>query len=202
MKTIKSIFLITLVSLFVTSCTSNDVESEPVVSKQALNIHAPATIDYTVNPPSEAGTFTKFSFETGTVVTDDAWDIAFRGTTILINGGVKVGLTDEPTRTGIGSLSLQTGTFGDVLIAPNDSEFKQDQSGVLALPKSTWYSYNPQNHLISAVAGKVLIIKTHNNHYVKMEILSYYKDQDTSKDSRYYSFNYVYNPNIDDKNFK
>jgi len=202
MKTIKSIFLITLVSLFATSCTSNEEELEPVVAKQALNIHAPVTTDYTVNPPSEAGTFTKFSFETGTVVTDDTWDIALRGTTILVNGGVKVGLTDEPTRTGIGALSLQTGTFVEILNAPNDSDFKQDQSGTLALPKSTWYSYNPQNHIISAIAGKVLLIKTHNNHYVKMEILSYYKDQDTAKDSRYYSFNYVYNPNIDDKNFK
>ncbi len=202
MKTIKSLFFITLVSLFATSCTSNDVELEPVVAKQALNIHAPVTTDYTVNPPTEAGTFTKFSFETGTVVTDDAWDIAFRGTTILINGGAKVGLTDEPTRTGIGAFYLQTGTFGEVLNAPNDTEFKQDQPGTLALPKSTWYSYNPQNHLISAVAGKVLLIKTHNNHYVKMEILSYYKDQDTSKDARHYAFNYVYNPNIGDKNFK
>jgi len=190
------------VSLFVTSCTSNDEELAPVVAKQAVNIHAPVTTDYTVNPPTEAGTFAKFSFETGTVVTDGAWDIAFRGTTILINGGAKVGLSDEPTRTGIGSLSLQTGTFAEILVAPNDSEFKQDESGTLALPKSTWYSYNPQNHLISAIAGKVLLVRTHNNHYVKMEILSYYKDQDTSKDSRYYSFNYVYNPNIGDKNFK
>jgi len=202
MKTIKSIFLISLVSLIVTSCTSNDIELEPVIAKQVLNIYAPVTTDYTVNPPSEAGVFTKFSFATGTVVTDDTWDIAFRGTTILVNGGVKVGLSDEPSKTGIGSLSLVTGTFGEILNAPIDSEFKQDQSGILALPKSTWYSYNPQNHLISAVAGKVLVIKTHNDHYVKMEILSYYKDQDTSMDSRYYSFNYVYNPNIADKSFE
>jgi hypothetical protein len=202
MKTIKSIFLITLVSLLITSCTSNDVELEPVVAKQALNIYAPVTTDYTVNPPTEAGTFTKFNFEKGTVVTDDGWDIAFRGTTILVNGGVEVGFSDEPTRAGIGALSMQTGTFTEVLIAPNDAEFIQDQSGALALPKSTWYSYNGQTHQISPVAGKVLVVKTSNGHYAKMEILSYYKDQDTSKDSRYYSFNYVYNPNIGDKNLE
>lgn len=202
MKTIKSIFLITLVSLFITSCTSNDVELEPVVAKQAVNIYAPVTSDYTVNPPTEAGAFTKFSFETGTIVTDDIWDIAFRGTTILVNGGVSVGLTDEPTRIGIGALSMQTGTFSEVLTAPNDSEFNQDKFGILALPKSTWYSYNGQTHLISAVAGKILVIKTNNGHYAKMEILSYYKDQDTSKDSRYYSFNYVYNPNVGDENLE
>lgn len=202
MKTIKSIFLITLVSLFVTSCTKNEVEQEPVVSKQAVNIYAPITTDYTVNPPSESGTFTKFNFEMGTEVNDDNWDIAFRGTTILVNGGVKVGLSDELARTANGALSMQTGTFTEILIAPNDSEFKQDKSGELALPKGTWYSYNGQTHIISPVAGKVLVVKTNNGHYVKMEILSYYKDKDTSKDSRYYSFNYVYNPNVGDKNLK
>jgi hypothetical protein len=202
MKTIKSIFLITLMSLIATSCTNNDIEQEPVVAKQALNIHAPVTTDYTVNPPTEAGVFTKFNFEKGTIVTDDTWDIAFRGTTIIVNGGVKVGLSDEPTRTGMGAISMQTGALKEILSAPNNSEFKQDQLNVLALPKSTWYSYNRQNHQISPVAGKVLVIKTRNEHYVKMEILSYYKDQDTSKDSRYYSFNYVYNPNVGDKNLK
>ena len=202
MKTIKSIFLITILSLIATSCTKNDDEQEPVVAKQALNIYAPVTTDYTVNPPTEAGEFKKFNFELGTEVNDDNWDIAFRGTTILVNGGAKVGLSDEPTRTGIGALSLQTGTFSEILMAPDDSEFKQDKSGELALPKGTWYSYNPQNHQISPVAGKILVIITRNGHYVKMEILSYYKDQDTSKDSRYYSFNYVYNPNLGDKNLE
>jgi hypothetical protein len=209
MRTIKSIFLITLVSIITTSCTSNDIELEPVVVKQALNIHAPVTTDYKVSPPVEAGLFTKFSFEKGAVVTDDNWDIAFRGTTIIVNGGAKVGLTEEPTRNGVGALSLQTGKFIDVLLAPNDTEFAQDQSGALALSKSTWYSYNPQNHLISPVSGKVLVIKTSKGHYAKMEILSYYKDMDSSNSadpvnsgSGYYSFNYVYNPNLGDKNIK
>ena len=196
---IKSIFVITLVSLLVVSCSKSEVEMEPVVSNQALNIYAPATTDYTVSPPSEAGNFTKFNFETGSVVTNDNWDVAFRGTTIIVNGGVEVGLTDEPSRTGIGALSLQTGAFSDILMAPEANEFTQDQAGALALPKSTWYTYNRQTHIISAVAGKVLVIKTHNDHYVKMEILSYYKDLDTSQDPRYYSFNYVFNPNIGEK---
>ena len=202
MKTIKSIFLITLVTIITASCTSNDLELEPVVALEASNIYAPVTTDYTVSPPTESGTFTKFSFEKGTVVTDDNWDIAFRGTTIIVNGGTKVGLSDEPSKTGVGALSMQTGKFIDILLAPNDTEFTQDQSGTLALPKSTWYSYNPQNHLISPVTGKVLVVKTSKGHYAKMEILSYYKDKVTTNDSRYYSFSYVYNPNVGDKNLK
>ncbi len=202
MKTIKSIFLIAIVSLFITSCSNNDTEVVPVVAKKAVNIHAPVTTDYTVNPPAESGDFTKFSFSTGTVVTGNNWDVAFRGTTIIFNGGAKVGLTDEPERTGVGAFSLQTGTFGNIVTAPNDADFKQDKSGALALPKSTWYTYNRQTHKISVVAGKVLVIKTSNGHYAKMEILSYYKDEDSTKDPRYYSFNYTYNPNVGDKNLK
>ncbi|WP_417559024.1 HmuY family protein [Mesoflavibacter zeaxanthinifaciens] len=202
MKTFKSIFLIALTSIFMTSCLNDDVEFEPVIAEQALNIHAPVTTDYTVNPPTESGEFTKFSFATGTVVTGDNWDLAFRGTTIIVNGGVKVGLSDEPSRTGIGALSMFTGTFAEIRTAPNDSELNQDQADTLALPKGTWYSYNGQTHLISPVAGKVLVVRTHKGHYAKLEILSYYKDQDAAKDSRYYSFNYVYNPNLGDKNLE
>jgi hypothetical protein len=203
MKTIKSIFLITLVSLIATSCTSNDVELEPVVAKQALNIYAPVTTDHSVQPSVESGDFTKFNFETGIVVTDNNWDVAFRGTTILVNGGTKIGLSDEPTRTGNGALALLTGTFSEVLLAPNDSDFKQDQAGTLALPKSTWYSYNGLTHKISPVAGKILVIRTSKGHYAKMEITNYYKDGDFSlANQRYYTFSYVYNPNIGDKNLK
>lgn len=202
MKTIKSILFITLTAILITSCSSNEVEIEPVIAKQALNIHAPATTDYTVNPPAESGDFTKFSFSKGTIVTGDDWDVAFRGTTIIFNGGAKVGLSDEPARTGDGALSLQSGVFSEIVVAPDDTEFKQDKSGTLALPKSTWYSYNGQTHKISVVAGKVLVVKTNNGHYAKMEILSYYKDQDDTKDARYYSFNYIYNPNAGDKNLK
>lgn len=204
MKTIKSILFIVLVTVLITSCSSNEVETEPVVTNKAENIHAPVTTDYTVNPPTESGEFTKFNFSIGKVVTGNNWDIAFRGTTIIFNGGTKVGLTDEPARTGNAAFSLQTGTFSEIVTAPSDSEFEQDKSGTLALPKSTWYSYNRQTHKISVVAGKILVIKTNNGHYAKMEILSYYKNNDSSKreNARYYTFNYVYNPNKGEKNFK
>lgn len=208
MRNLKSILVVAFVSLVITSCdNSNEPTLEPVESKTATNIHAPVTTDYTVNPPSESGEFTKFSLKTGTIVTDDSWDIALRGTSILVNGGTVIGLTDEPTRTGNGALALETGTFGSILEAPADANFKQDASGTYALTKGSgngWYTYNPQTNQISPIAGKVIVVKTNDGYYAKIEIISYYKDNDATNpaNGRYYTFNYVYNPNAGDKDLE
>ena len=206
MKIIKSIFLIAITTVIFTSCTDDsDSTTVPVVANVALNIYAPVETDYTVNPPTEAGEFTKFSFSEGATVTGENWDIAFRGTSILVNGGTAIGLTDEPTRTGEAAISVETGTFASILEASADTTFSQDAEGTYALTKGSgngWYSYNSQTHIISPIAGKIIVVKTHDGHYAKMEILSYYKDQDSSLDSGYYSFNFVYNPNADDKSLE
>ncbi len=206
MRSSKLILIVALITITMVSCSkNNDPISEPVESKKTENFHAPQTTDFTANPPATSGEFAKFNFKTGSKVTGDNWDIAFRGTRILVNGGEMIGLTDEPARTGNASLVLQTGTFGDIVEAPADSEFKQDANAVYALPHGSgngWYTYNRQTNLVSRIAGKVIVIKTIEGHYVKMEILSYYKDLDNSGDSRYYTFNYVYNPNQGDKSLK
>ncbi|QTD38397.1 HmuY family protein [Polaribacter batillariae] len=209
MRNLKSILAIAFVAILVSSCSKNEELSlEPVVSKKATNIHAPATSDRSVNPPVESGEFTKFSFKTGKVVTDNSWDIAFRATKIIVNGGTKIGLADEPERTENAALALETGTFASILEAPAEANFKQDTSETYALPTGSnngWYSYSgPPLHEINPIAGKVIIIKTNDGHYAKMEILSYYKDNDSSnpKNARYYTFNYVYNPNKGDKSLE
>ena len=58
------------------------------------------------------GDFTKFSFSAGAITTSDTdWDIAFRGTTIAINGGAVTGTADEPTRNGDGRYSYSLWYF-------------------------------------------------------------------------------------------
>jgi hypothetical protein len=74
----------------------------------------------------------------------------------------------------------------------------------LAIPTGSgngWYSYNPTTHLISPIAGKVLIFRTADDLYAKVEILSYYKDKDPSSDGQHYTFDYVYQPNEGVTNF-
>ena len=62
-----------------------------------------------------------------------------------------------------------------------------------------WYNYNSATNVVSPIAGKVLVIKTHDGKYAKMEILNYYQDAPANptgvEPSRYYKFNFVYQPN-------
>lgn len=208
MRNLKSILVIAFVSVCMQSCDDdNAVVLEPVVAQKVENLHAPAVTDRTVNPPAESGDFTKFSFKTGTVVTGDDWDIAFRATKILVNGGSEIGLTDEPTRTGDAALALESNTFSGVTQAPEVNSFAKDANGTYALPTGSgngWYTYNPQIQQISPIAGKIIVVKTIDGNYAKMEILSYYKDLDATNpaNGRYYTFNYVYNPNVGEKSFE
>lgn len=195
MKQFKLLLILTF--LFV-SC-SNEEEQLPVISAVYNNLHAPQ--EGGQGQPI-SGPFTKFSFETGETTSGNDWDVAFRGTSILVNGGSEVGIGDEPARTGEGAVSIVDGVFNSVLSADGLAFSQDSSSGTAVLPGSGngWYVYNPQAYLITPIPGKILVFKTNNGHYAKLEILSYYKDAPSSPNamqdpSRYYTFNYVYNPN-------
>ncbi|MNG27898.1 hypothetical protein D3C84_1130750 [compost metagenome] len=57
------------------------------------------------------------------------------------------------------------------------------------------------SHIISPIAGKVFVIKTHDGKYAKFEILSYYKgapvtpDPLKTEDTGFYTFNFAYQAN-------
>lgn len=175
------------------------------ISRTIENLHAPQETDYNVSPPTTTGEFTKFDFATGTTTTSETnWDIAFRGTTIIVNGGSSFGATDEPERTGNGAAYIVNNTFAKVTQVETDKLIQDSQSSY-AIPNGSgngWYTYTgPPSHQIIPTAGKILVFRTRDEKYAKVEILSYYKDKDTSKESRYYTFNYVYQPNQDVKSF-
>lgn len=210
MRILKSVLIVAMLSFVAISCSdNNDIVPDEVSAKQVVNLYAKQTTDRSVHPAVESGEFVKFSFKSGTIVTNDNWDIAFRGTTILVNGGVPTGKTQEPNRTGNAALTIVEGKFSEIKKVPSAAVFKQDAADALALPKSTWYTYDRSDHSIDPATGKVLIIKTNDGHYAKMEIISYYKDMDSSNSAdpansgaQYYTFNYVYNVNSGDKNFQ
>lgn len=182
------------------SCSNR--EETPVAkaleTKTISNLYAPQTGG---QGQPIGGEFKKFNFATGTTTTDDKWDIAFRGTSIIVNGGTKIGISDEPERTGNGAIALVSGTLGDIKSVPESSVFKRDGANAYAIPNSSgqgWYTYNPTSHLITPNAGKIFVVKTHDGKYAKFEILSYYKDATATPTittpSRYYTFKYVYQP--------
>ncbi len=193
--------ILALVVLF-SACTKKETAPEPVSAleiKTFSNLSAPQTGG---NGQPTGGVFTRFSFSENAVVTNNNWDIAFRGTTILVNGGTQIGITDEPTRTGNAGVSIVSGTLESVTSIPNASTFVQDATAIYAIPTGSnngWYNYNATTNIISPIAGKVFVVKTYNGKYAKFEILSYYQNAPTtpsaSSVSKYYTLRFVYQPN-------
>ncbi|GCD77788.1 hypothetical protein JCM31826_12700 [Thermaurantimonas aggregans] len=192
--------LATIAFLFV-ACNkeqSNTSDTSNLEIRTATNIPAPQTGG--MGQPV-GGPFTKFSFEKGTVVDDDHWDIAFRGLTIIVNGGARIGINDEPDRTGVAAVSMVNGLLEEVKQAPAESTFRQDGPGTYAIPTGSgqgWYNYDINTHLVFPIPGRIFVVRTHNGRYAKFEILSYYKDAPArptqESQSRFYTFRYVYQP--------
>lgn len=192
---INLIVLVSLVFVF-SSC-----DDDPVKKKsQELE----ATVVNDLNTVSTKN-FTLFSFAEGNVVdnSDSAttqWDIGFRGTTIILNGG-----TSGP---GTASGQVVENIFDELTTAPVDGYVMDGTSKAIA--GSAWYSYTGEaptgpKHAILPIAGKVILMKTAAGKYAKMEILSYYKgnpntttaefaDLVTRPESRYYTFRFMYQP--------
>ena len=157
--------------------------------------------------PQSAGTTTYYSLVDNKVIssTDAAttkWDIAFSSTKILVNSG-----TSGP---GLGGAFVFKGLFDDLKTIPADSSFAIDNSTAAsyAIPLGSgkaWYTYDGLTTLVSPIAGRILVIKTANGKYAKIEILNYYKGgvtlastasvNDKLFKQRYYTFRYTYQSN-------
>lgn len=209
LKTSKLFALAILIVSFV-ACESDDDNDDntptPAAVEAQLIENLPAPQEGGQGQPV-TGEFTKFDFTTGAITTSDTdWDIAFRGTTIAINGGNETGTTDEPTRNGQAGAYIADGTFASVTTAEGVS-FNQDSANGFAIPNgsdSGWYNYNPATNLVTPIPGKILVFRTRDGKYAKVEILSYYLNQDSTDptNGRFYTFNYVYNPNEGEKSFE
>jgi hypothetical protein len=155
--------------------------------------------------PYGAGKFTFFSLENKALVSnaDSAtakWDVAFRGTTILVNSG-----SSGP---GSGGAFVFTGSFDNMVTIPVDSVFRTDNAPLYAIPTGSgkgWYNYNGPVNLLTPLPGRVLVIRTASGKYAKIEIQNYYKggvtpasgapDNVKLTEQRYYAFRFTYQPN-------
>lgn len=209
----KYLFSLLLLSLLIgfSACDKSDPAPVPVQAVRFNDLPAdPATFDPNTGAPiGFTNKFTFFSFSTGKVVDNPSgsnWDLAFRATTILVNGGT--------SGSGKGGAQVLTGIFGDIATAPTDGYRQDNDSGGLspapapntnlAIPTGSgnaWYVATGGGlgspSVITATAGKVLLIRTADGKYAKMEILSYYKGAPAAVNpltdaARYYTFQYVY----------
>ena len=154
---------------------------------------------------SATGNFVKFSFLEGAVVTNNKWDVAFRGTTLIVNGGEKAH-NDQPDRTGDAAVYISTGSMSEINSVDTNRLLQDNSSGSailnnimiddLGVSGQGWASYSFSTHLFSPRAGRILVFRTHDNKYAKMEIIYFYDslnpDTGSGDIGGYYTFNYMY----------
>jgi hypothetical protein len=191
MNYLKYFLALGLLMIGLHSCNNNSTNNTP----SSPTTHVVLIKDLAANPAdAPTGHFAFFRFKDSTVVplADSAttnWDIAFNGTSIIINCG-----TRGP---GAGGAIVQKSVdFNSITQAPATG-YVVESSTASAIPGDTWYSYDGTTHLISSIPGVVIIVRTADGKYAKMQILNYYKGAPTPIDpvndiSRYYEFKYVY----------
>ena len=154
---------------------------------------------------SATGNFVKFSFSEGVTVTNENWDVAFRGTTLIVNGGGKAH-NDQPDRLGNAAVYIATGSILEINSVDTNRLLQDNSSGSailnnimiddLGVSGQGWASYSFSTHLFSPRAGRILVFRTHDNKYAKMEILYFYDTPNPITSDGdiggFYTFNYVY----------
>ncbi len=202
--------LLAVLILFFTSCeksSNNDIIiDEDVITFIELNA---SQYDVNILDSLVTGKFEKFSFSEGDTVIHDNWDVAFSGTTIIVNGGDSYSV-NQPERTGNAAVYIASGVMTDIRTV-DLSKLEQDNiSGPaivddLGISGNGWASYDMSTHIISPIAGRILVFRTHDNKYAKMEIVYYYDspnpDPSNGDYGGYYTFNYVYQPNDNNTSF-
>lgn len=192
-----------LLALALSACDKNDPTPVTIKSSTVSNLAAdPPSGGYNPTNGQPIGVtkkYTLFSFKTGAVVANSdsattAWDLGFNGTTIVVNSGTS----------GPGSAGAQVviGLFDELETAPESGYLTDDKNSVsapYAIQKGSgngWYNYDPATNVITPIAGRVIVVKTSEGKFAKVEILSYYKDSPASPTSsdidRYYKFRYVF----------
>ncbi len=192
-----SIYVLAFLAFGIFSCQDDDVTPQSVTSVTIKDLPGdPYTgIDpVTMRPTGDKGVFTFFRLSDSSIVSNSdsastKWDIGIKGSTIIINGG-----TSGP---GQGGAIVYDGIFSDLNSIPDSLSFLVDNNPVFAVDRS-WYKYDPAAMVFTPVPGKIILIRTADGKFAKMEILSYYKGAPSNPtvrdESRYYTFRYIYQP--------
>lgn len=202
MKTMKTKLVLSMLTLAVvfTACKKESpAPVDTVITATITELDAQAAT-FIPNPPPApptiTGDYTKFSFAEGTVVEGDDWDIAFRSTSIIFNGGTGSN-SSQPSRTGNAAVYIIDGTMEDIRLV-DESLFLQDEATSTAIiddmgiQQMGWCVYDFTTNMISPIAGKILVVRTRDNKYAKIEILNFYDATFTNVYGGFYTFNYVY----------
>lgn len=199
MKTKLVLSMLTLAVVFTACKKESPAPVDTVITTTITELDAQAAT-FIPNPPPApptiTGDYTKFSFAEGTVVEGDDWDVAFRSTSIIFNGGMASD-TSQPNRTGNAAVYIIDGTMEDIS-SVDESLLLQDGATSTAIiddmgiQQMGWCIYDFATNMISPIAGKILVVRTHDNKYAKIEILNFYDAAFSNVYGGFYTFNYVY----------
>ena len=168
--------LLSVLILFFTSCEKSS-NSDIIVNEDVITFFELNASQYIVNPSDSVltGKYEKFSFSEGDTVSHDNWDVAFRGTTIIVNGGDSYNI-NQPERIGNAAVYIATGVMLDIRTVDLSKLEQDNKSGPaivddLGISGDGWASYDMSTHIISPIAGRILVFRTHDDKYAKMEIV-------------------------------
>ena len=137
MKTIKFL-TIAIILIFTFSCEDDNNIGVETISITVEDLHAPQEGG---QGQSASGPFTKFNFEDGIQTNSETnWDIAFRGTSIIVNGGISMGTVDEPERNGNGAAYIFEGAMNEMEIVET-SLLISDSQNSYAIPTAVSYTH-------------------------------------------------------------
>lgn len=184
------------VSLFINpdiskTSVGNDCEAHSEINSSVVTPEIRVIKDF--NAAAKPNTYHYFSLIVGTeILSEDAkttkWDLAFSGTTILVNGGT--------SGSGKGAALVLEKPFDTVTEAPKDG-YKTDEGSGNAIASgsgNSWYKYDMNVHAILPITGRTIIVKTAEGKFAKIEFISYYKgapEDVPTEESKYYTFRYV-----------
>jgi hypothetical protein len=196
-----------LTLMLLTGCSDDPVSGlEELPGDEALEVQlvedVPADPITGVNEqgrPVGNDEFTFFSLRENAIVAreDSAstqWDIAFRSTSIIVNGGI--------SGPGEGAALVLEETFHEVNEAPAAADFRVDSDEGNAVPTGSgngWYNYNPQTNLVTPIPGRTIAVRTADGRVAKLRIQSYYKGAPSEDElnaqedeARYYTFEFAF----------
>ncbi|GAB2627200.1 HmuY family protein [Belliella aquatica] len=197
MKTIQKLIFTTSIAAFLFSCDNTDdlTPTLPLEVTMVEDLAAPNDeIDRTTGEVVVARPFQFFSLERNELVTENEdWDLAFKGTTIRVNNTKNV------------EAAIVNGIFEEISEVPANATFRTDSENTFAIPTgsgSGWYNYNSATFTVTPIPGRVILVKTTEGNFLKLEILSYYKGNPPVEEinprttpSGYYTFRFVLQTN-------
>ncbi|HEY5371884.1 MAG TPA: HmuY family protein [Hanamia sp.] len=189
MKNVKISLLAAAVAVAgLVSCGKEEVPAPPPTPT--------VSVTDSVEIPFSSSKYLFYSFkDTAVVASSDSattnWDFGLRFVSIIINS--------HSSGPGTGGAVSQPGIYNNYTTAPTTGyayDTTATQPAIDASLNTGWYNYDENTHAFSPKAGQFFVIRTADNHYVKMEILSVtyagFKPPNPTPDSLIYKFRYNY----------